>query len=476
MQQRAQLTAAAGEYVDSGRFQADLERIVAYPSESSTAEGRVALKSYLDEVVEPAFASLGCSVERFDSWRGGNNSFLVATRHEDPELPTVLCYGHADVVDGQAAAWTDGRNPWVLRDEGDRWYGRGSADNKGQHWINIVALQLLLEQRGSLGFNLVFLLEGAEEIGSPDLADFAREHRGALQADVFIGSDGPRLAANSPTVFLGARGGVTLHLTADLRSGSYHSGNWGGLLRNPATTVAAAVASLVDGHGIIRLPELLPAVIPQSVAAALELINVVPQPGDPECDPTWGDSSLSPAERLYAWNTLEVLALGAGNPAKPVNAIPGSATASLQLRFVPGTDTANLEGAVRRHLDAAGFSMVDIEVGQSFPASRLDPDSPWVAWALASLAATTGREPVLLPNIGGSLPSFVFAEVLGLPTLWVPHSHPGCQQHAPNEHLLKSVAREGLQIAAGLFFDLAATATPARSPRPGTAVPAGSAA
>lgn len=460
MHQREQLKAAAGGYVDSGRFKADLERIVSYPSESSTPEGRVALKSYLDEVIEPAFASLGCSVERFDSWRGGNNSFLVATRQEGPELPTVLCYGHADVVDGQAAAWSRGRDPWTLSDEGDRWYGRGSADNKGQHWINMVALRLLLEQRGNLGFNLVFLLEGAEEIGSPDLADFAREHHDSLQADVFIGSDGPRLAADSPTVFLGARGGITLHLTADLRSSSYHSGNWGGLLRNPATTVAAAVASLVDGHGIIRLPELLPAGIPDTVAAALEVIDMVPNAGDPASDPTWGDSSLSPAERLYAWNTLEVLALGAGNPAKPVNAIPGSASASLQLRFVPGTDTARVEPAVRRHLDTAGFGMVDVEVGQSFPASRLDPGSPWVAWALASLEATTGRTPVLLPNIGGSLPSFVFAEVLNLPTLWVPHSHPGCQQHAPDEHLLTSVAREGLQIAAGLFFDLATTATP----------------
>ncbi|WP_285247799.1 M20 family metallopeptidase [Pseudarthrobacter sp. efr-133-R2A-89] len=470
MQQREQIMAAAGDYVDSGRFQADLGRIVSYPSESSTPEGRVALKSYLDEVVEPALANLGCSVERFDSWRGGNNSFLLATRQEDPALPTVLCYGHADVVDGQAEAWTNGRGPWVLSDEGDRWYGRGSADNKGQHWINIVALRLLLDQRGSLGFNLVFLLEGAEEIGSPDLADFAREHRDALQANVFIGSDGPRLAAGSPTVFLGARGGVTFHLTADLRSSSYHSGNWGGLLRNPATTVAAAVASLVDGHGIIKLPELLPAGIPDSVAAALELIDVVPNPGDPASDPTWGDSSLSPAERLYAWNTLEVLALGAGNPAKPVNAIPGSARATLQLRFVPGTDTANLESAVRRHLDASGFGMVEVQVGSSFAASRLDPDSPWVAWALASLAKTTGRSPVLLPNIGGSLPSFVFSDVLGLPTLWVPHSHPGCQQHAPDEHLLKSVAREGLQVAAGLFFDLATAPSPAGSPARGAAV------
>ncbi|MDQ0730678.1 M20 family metallopeptidase [Arthrobacter sp. B1I2] len=476
MQQREQLLGAAGDYVDSGSFERDLATLVSYPSESSTTEGRVALKSYLDEVIEPALATLGCSVERFDSWRGGLNSFLLATRHEGAGLPTVLCYGHADVVEGQSAGWTNGRSPWSLGAEADRWYGRGSADNKGQHWINIVALRLLLEQRGSLGFNLVFLLEGAEEIGSPDLADFAAEHRDALQADVFIGSDGPRLAAESPTVFLGARGGVTFHLTADLRSRSYHSGNWGGLLRNPATTVAAAVGSLVDGHGIIKLPELLPAGIPESVAAALELIDVVANPGDPASDPTWGDGSLSPAERLYAWNTLEVLAFGAGNPDKPVNAIPGSARATLQLRFVPGTDTANLESAVRRHLDAAGFGMVDITVGNSFEASRLDPGSPWVSWALGSLEQTTGRKPVLLPNIGGSLPSFVFADVLGLPTLWIPHSHPGCQQHAPDEHLLKSVAREGLQIAAGLFFDLAVAASPAGADTgaDNTAIPASS--
>lgn len=461
MQERRDLLDAAAEFVDSGRFREELERLVAYPTESFSPDGRVALKSYLDEVIEPAFTAMGCTVERFDAWRGGSNSFLVASRHEDPDLPTVLCYGHADVTDGQAGAWTSGRDPWSLSDEGDRWYGRGSADNKGQHWINIVALRLLLEQQGRLGFNLVFLLEGAEEIGSPDLAEFAAEHAGLLKADVFIGSDGPRLAAGKPTVFLGARGGVSFELVADLRSGSYHSGNWGGLLRNPATTVAAAVASLVDGHGVIRLPELLPAGIPHSVAEALEVLDLAPNPGDPETDPAWGDRTLSPAERLYAWNTLEVLALGAGNPEKPVNAIPGTARAALQLRFVPGTDVAGMEQALRRHLDAAGFGMVDVKMGMSFAASRINPDNPWVSWAADSLRASTGRQATVLPNIGGSLPSFVFADVLNLPTLWIPHSHPGCRQHAPDEHLLVDVAREGLQIAGGLFFDLANAASPA---------------
>ncbi|MCZ2404269.1 M20 family metallopeptidase [Paenarthrobacter sp. Z7-10] len=460
MPERSDLLDKAANFVDSGRFRTDLEKLVAYPSESSTEEGRDALKSYLDEVIAPAFLSMGCSVERYDSWHGGLNSFLVATRHESPDLPTVLCYGHADVVDGQASEWSEGRSPWILGDEGDRWFGRGSADNKGQHWINIVALKLLLGQRGALGFNLVFLLEGAEEIGSPDLADFAAEHHDVLQADVFIGSDGPRLAAENPTVFLGARGGITFDLVADLRSSSYHSGNWGGLLRNPATTIAAAIASLVDGHGIIGLPELLPAGIPDSVTAALELLDLQPSFDDPSPDPSWGDGALSPLQRLYAWNTLEVLAFSAGDSDKPVNAIPGSARATLQLRFVPGTDITLLEPAIRRHLDAAGFTMVELSVGVSFAASRLDPANPWVSWAALSLERTTGRIPAILPNIGGSLPSFVFSEVLDLPTLWIPHSHPGCMQHAPDEHLLAAVAREGLQIACGLFFDLAETELP----------------
>lgn len=107
-------------------------------------------------------------------------------------------------------------------------------------------------------------------------------------------------------------------------------------------------------------------------------------------------------------------------------------------------------------LDAHGFS--NVEVRQSsvevMHATRLDPQSPWVDWALSSLAHTTGKKPALLPNLGGSLPNDVFADVLGLPTLWVPHSYPACSQHAPNEHLLAPVVRESLQIMAGLFWDL----------------------
>ena len=91
---------------------------------------------------------------------------------------------------------------------------------------------------------------------------------------------------------------------------------------------------------------------------------------------------------------------------------------------------------------------------ETLPATRLDPDHPWVKWAAASLERTTGAKPAILPNLGGSLPNDVFAVTLGLPTVWVPHSYASCSQHAPNEHLLGPVARQGLQIMTGLFWDL----------------------
>ena len=116
-----------------------------------------------------------------------------------------------------------------------RWYGRGTADNKGQHTINLAALGRVLAARGRLGFNAKLLLEMGEEVGSPGLRAELRGARGALRADVLIASDGPRLRSDRPTIFLGSRGAFDFDLVVDLREGGHHSGNWGGLLVNPGT-------------------------------------------------------------------------------------------------------------------------------------------------------------------------------------------------------------------------------------------------
>jgi acetylornithine deacetylase/succinyl-diaminopimelate desuccinylase-like protein len=319
----------------------------------------------------------------------------------------------------------------------------------------MAALRAVRETRGGkLGFNVKFIIETGEEIGSPDLPEVCKQLRDELKADLLLASDGPRLSAERPTLFLGCRGGIRIHLDVNLRDGGHHSGNWGGVLANPATILANAIASLVDGLGRLQLDQLKPPRLSNQIRAALADVEVRPTADEPALSENWGEDGLSAAERLYAWNTLEVLAMSSGNIEKPANAIPGRASAVLQLRFVVGTKVDNIAEVIRSHLQARGFSMVGVEATQRFAASRTDFDSPWINWTAESIRKTTGKAPAVLPNFGGSLPNDVFTDILKLPTLWVPHSYPGCSQHAPDEHILLSVTEEALGIMAGLFWDL----------------------
>jgi acetylornithine deacetylase/succinyl-diaminopimelate desuccinylase-like protein len=452
---RASALALAGEHLDRGDFLRDLARRVAMRTESQDPASGPALMAYLADELAPSLAALGFASAIHANPQPPYGPLLLATRHEADGLPTVLMYGHGDVIRGQDAAWTRGEGPWTVAIEGDRLYGRGTADNKGQHSINIAALASVLRARGGrLGFNVKWLIETGEETGSPGLHAFCAAQRDALAADVLIASDGPRQRAERPTVFLGSRGVANFDLTLNLRCGAHHSGNWGGLLRNPGTVLANAIACLVDGRGRILVPGLRPPPMPASVRAALAGLDIGGDPGDPAIDSDWGEPGLTSAERLYAWNTLEVLAYRTGNPDHPINAIPASARATMHMRFVVGTDVVKLRDTLRAYLAEHGFA--DVEVGEPMlmAATRLDPGNPWVAWALASLERSTGLAPVLLPNLGGSLPNDVFADILGLPTVWVPHSYPACNQHAPDEHLLLPLVRQGLVMMTGLFWDL----------------------
>jgi acetylornithine deacetylase/succinyl-diaminopimelate desuccinylase-like protein len=452
---RSAAIASATEYFDSGDFLMDLTRRVAFRTESGVADHRPDVFAYLEHEMVPAANRLGAHARVLDNPIVGGGPLLLAERHEDPSLPTVLTYGHADVVPAEPLRWRAGLDPWKVTVEGDRWYGRGTADNKGQHTINLAALEQVLAARGGrLGFNLKILIETGEETGSPGLSEFCARYADDVAADLLIASDGPRVAADRPTVFLGSRGAAGFTLRVSLRDRSYHSGNWGGLLRNPATVLACALASLVNGQGEILAPGLRPPPIPDSVRRALRTIPVGGDPGDPDIDQDWGEPGLTPAERVIGWNTLEVLSLAAGNPEFPVSAIPGSAHAHCQLRFAPGADITSMTADLRDHLDRHGFGMVTVEPGGLMNASRTDPDNPWVRFALASLERTEGSAPALLPNLGGSLPNDVFTDGLGLPTIWIPHSYPGCAQHAPDEHLLAPLARQALRMMAALFWDL----------------------
>jgi acetylornithine deacetylase/succinyl-diaminopimelate desuccinylase-like protein len=451
---RANAVARAHAYFDGGGFLTDLARRVAIPSSSQEPERADALRSYLVDEIAPTLGKLGFASRIVDN-RGGP-PVLVAERTENPSLLTVLLYGHGDTVRGLDDLWRSGLSPWKITVEGERIYGRGTADNKGQHGVNIGALAAVLAERGRLGFNCKVLIEMAEEVGSAGLRDVCAAHAdGLLKADVLIASDGPRIAPDKPTLFLGARGGYPIDLVVDLREGSHHSGNWGGLLANAGMILAQALASITDARGAIRIPEWRPP-LPQSARDLLVGVEVSGGADGPAIDRNWGEPGLTPAERVFAWNSFEVQAFVAGTPERPVNAIPGTARAHCQLKYVVGTDPDDIIPALRRHLDRHGFANVEVRRGRTsiFGASRLDAADPWVGWARDSIARSTGQAPTVLPNFGGSLPNDIFADVLKLKTLWIPHSYAGCSQHAPDEHLLAPLAREGLGLMAGLFWDL----------------------
>src|SRR5947209_12977955 len=294
---RAAAIARAHSYFDSGEFLVDLRRRVAIPSTSQEPERASALRRYLDDEMVPSLAPLGFTSHVLDNPSGP--PFLVAERMEDDAAVTVLIYGHGDTVRGLDDLWRPGLSPWALTVEGTRLYGRGTADNKGQHSVNIAALAAVLSERGRLGFNAKILIEMGEEVGSAGLPELCRYYKDTLlKADVLIASDGPRIAPDQPTLFLGARGTHLIDLIIELREGAHHSGNWGGLLANPGIILAHAISSITDRRGAIQIPEWRPP-LPQSVRHALAGVEVNGGSSGPSIDRDWGEPDLTPAERVF---------------------------------------------------------------------------------------------------------------------------------------------------------------------------------
>jgi acetylornithine deacetylase/succinyl-diaminopimelate desuccinylase-like protein len=466
MTTREAAIAAAAALLDDGPFLEVMARRVAIPTASQDPASMPHLLAYLTQEMQPELEGQGFTCQVFDNPTGQGGPFLIARRVEDPALPTLLTYGHGDTVLGLDAGWLEGLSPWKLERRGERLYGRGIVDNKGQHTANLMAMEAVRQARGGkLGYNVTLLLETSEEVGSPGIEEICDQQRALLAADVLIASDGPRLVPGVPTLTLGTRGALGFDLRVSYREGGHHSGNWGGLLANPGIRLAHAIATLVGPEGQVLLRDLVPEAIPDNVRRALRTCRVDGGETGPEIDAWWGEPGLSAAEKVFGWNTFEVLAFSTGNPAAPVNAVPPNAFARCQIRYTVDRDVETFLPAIRRHLDAMGFPDVAVEPvkeGAEWKATRMDPDGPWPRLVAESVFRTTGQAPMIVPNAGGSLPNDSFAITLGLPTIYIPHSYSGCSQHAPNEHALVPLVREGLQIAAGVFWDLGEQPWPAK--------------
>ena len=466
MPTRAETIARADAFFTSGGFRDRLAGLVAIRSTSQDPAHAADVDTYLKDAILPWVEAMGFTATIHPNPRAGFGPILAAERIEDPALPTVLTYGHGDTVRGLEDQWTAGLDPWSLTEKDGLWYGRGTADNKGQHAVNLSALETVLAARGGkLGYNIKLILETSEERGSIGLREFVAANKDALAADVLIASDGPRVAPEVPTIATGTRGTYHFDLVVELRPGGVHSGHWGGLTTDPAIILTHALGAIMDRKGKILVRDWLPRNgVPASVRSVLAGCPVGGGGDAAAIDPNWGEPGLTPAEKIYGWNSFIVLAMVSGKPDGPVNAVAPSARAHCQIRYTVDSDPATFGASVRAHLEAEGFTNVRVEnEGIRMPASRTDPAGPWVKWAVASMEQTLGKRVQVIPNSSGGLPGDVFVDHLGTPLIWIPHSYNGCKQHGPDEHFLIGPAREGIAAFAGLWWDLGEGGLPSKA-------------
>ena len=445
----------SNKWFTDGKFFDKLSSLVNIVTDSKNAVSVDDLTNYYTDGLSDILTELGLQTEIIDNRIKGGPPFLIGKRIESSELKTILLYGHGDTVPLQEGQWFKEIIPNELKVIGDKIYGRGVADNKAQHLINLLALLSVLKIRKKLGFNLKIIFEMGEEIGSPGLFDLCEKYKDYFKSDVLIASDGPRVAVDVPTVFLGSRGAINFELEAKYREGAHHSGNWGGVLRDPGVRLSHALSIITDKNGKILIENWKPTSLSVEVRDRLHSLPTTISE-TVEIDENWGEPGLSSNEKLFGWNSFSVLALRSGNIDLPVNAIQPSAKALCQLRFVVGTDTNKVISSLRDHLDQNGFNDIKIitENAINFEASRTNLNNIWLE-KIENIIEKFHRDKIhVIPNLAGSLPNNCFTDILGIPTIWIPHSYKECSQHAPNEHVPIELLQNSLLLMTDLYWNL----------------------
>jgi len=403
--------------------------------------------------------TMGLSAELHETAR---HPVVVARNAHVAGRRTVLIYGHYDVqpVD-PLSLWTSDPFQPEIRD--GRIWARGATDNKGQMLAHVLGVQQMLREHGELPVNLIFLFEGEEEIGSPNLAGFLLENRASLRCDVIAVSDTGMVAPGVPTLGYGLRGIICCEATLRGPKGDLHSGIFGGAVANPATAVARLVASLHHADGRIAIDGFYDAVRPlenweRDMWAKIPGVgeaDILAVTGSPAL---CGESGFTATERVWARPTAEVNGIGGGYQGEGSKTVlPAEAFVKLSFRLVPDQDPQDIVRLVTRHLEAhcpPGVTL-DIHSGHDGKPYLTDPNSPYGLAAQAALRATFAAEPVLIRE-GGSVPIVqTFREILGADTLLLGLALADAQIHAPNENFPVANFEAGIRLNQELLRHLA---------------------
>ena len=374
--------------------------------------------------------------------------------------PTLLVYGHYDVQPPEPLdEWKSAPFEPEVRD--GRIYARGSVDDKGQVYLHLKAVEAHLKENGTLPVNVVFLIEGEEEVGSPNLMTFLQEHVERLRCDAVMISDTTMFAPGLPSITVGLRGMAYLEVRVQGPATDLHSGAYGGAVVNPALALARILSQLHDENGRITIPGFYDRVR-DLTAEQREAIAALPfeeeglreEVGAPALG---GEKGFGSIERIWARPTLDVNGLLSGYTGEGAKTVlPARAMAKVSMRLVPDQDYKEIERIFVDHVKSLAPEGVTVEV------EPLHGGQPWFAEpegrvfdaAKRALARAYGKEPVMIRE-GGSIPIVqAFQETLKAPAVLIGFGLPGENAHAPNEWMSVENFHAGAEAIAALYEEL----------------------
>jgi acetylornithine deacetylase/succinyl-diaminopimelate desuccinylase-like protein len=392
----------------------------------------------------------------------GGHPAAYAEWLEAPGAPTVLVYGHYDVQPVDPLELWDSP-PFEPSLRNGELYGRGSVDDKGQVLMHWAAVEALFQVEGRLPVNLKFVVEGEEEIGSPNLDACIERHLDLLKADVAVISDTAMYGHGIPSLCYGLRGLAYLQIDVQGPNSDLHSGSFGGAVANPCNALAEILARLKDEAGRVLIPGFYDAVRPLSEGERAELAKL---PFDEaayraaiDVDALTGEPGFSPLERLWARPTLDVNGLWGGFQGPGAKTIiPAEAHAKVSCRLVPDQDPDEIARLFQDYVRSIAPAGVRVSV-QPLHGGRpsITPiDHPATLAAKRALERAFQKEVVFMRE-GGSIPVVAtFDSLLHVPTVLLGVGLPDEHAHAPNERLNLDNFYRGIQAAAYLWHELAA--------------------
>ncbi|MGD0004604.1 MAG: dipeptidase [Anaerolineaceae bacterium] len=376
-----------------------------------------------------------------------------------PVAPTILVYGHYDVqpVD-PIELWAT--NPFDPIEKGQELYGRGASDMKGQVISSLKALESILKT-GPLPVNVKFMLEGEEEIGSPNLDAFMKEHKALLACDIVLNPDAGMIAPDVPTIVYALRGLAYFELRVYGPAHDLHSGLFGGVVHNPAQALCELIAGMHDDHGHVTLPGFYDQVKELSEEERQEL-SLLPtneeffleKTGVPQI---WGDGEFSPGERVGSRPTLEINGILSGfTGAGTKTVIPAWAMAKISSRLVPDQTPEDVDLQLRKYLQTNAPSSIRWELTTfgGGPACFTERDLPATRALVQALESVWGKR-VVYKREGGSIPVVAgVRSILGVSSVLTGFGLPDDNAHAPNEKLDLPTWYRGIDALIQFFYNM----------------------